>query len=157
MRSAVRRAKGIYLYASGGKKGDDTLPPLNPESLPKQPIYGEGQQDDNTLRDRMVLVMVNEAARVLEDGVVEAPEDVDFGMIMGTGWAPFRGGPLRYADARGLPEVVRRLDELASRAGEHFRPCQLLRSLATKGRNFYSPRETGSKSAPISEPVLSVA
>ena len=50
----------------------------------------------------MVLVMVNEAARVLEEGVVAAPEDVDFGMIMGTGWAPFRGGPLRYADARGL-------------------------------------------------------
>ena len=150
-----KAGKGIYLYASGGKKGEDALPPLNPESSPKQPIDGAGQQDDHTLRDRMVLVMVNEAARVLEDGVVEAPEDVDFGMIMGTGWAPFRGGPLRYADARGLPEVVRRLDELASRAGDHFRPCQLLRSLAMKGRGFYGPREMAPKNVP--EPAFATA
>ncbi len=149
-----KAGKGIYVYAAGGKK-DDALPPLNAELSPNSPIGGAGQQDDDTLRDRLVLVMVNEAARVLEEGVVEAPEDVDFGMIMGTGWAPFRGGPLRYADARGLPEIVRRLDDLASRAGEHFRPCQLLRTLATRGAGFYSPRpEAGAPTALKEEPAL---
>lgn len=45
--------------------------------------------------------MVNEAALCLAEGVVASPDNVDFGMILGTGWAPFRGGPLRYADALG--------------------------------------------------------
>ena len=150
-----KAGKGIYIYAAGGRK-DDALPPLNAELAPNPPVGGAGQQDDDTLRDRLVLVMVNEAARVLEEGVVEAPEDVDFGMIMGTGWAPFRGGPLRYADARGLPEIVRRLDDLAARAGEHFHPCQLLRTLATRGTGFYSPRTApaGAQTAPKEEPAL---
>ena len=81
----------------------------------------------------MVLVMVNEAARVLEEGVVAAPEDVDFGMIMGTGWAPFRGGPLRYADSRGVADIVRRLEELAAGAGRiTSEPAALLREHAAK-------------------------
>ena len=46
--------------------------------------------------------MVNEAARCLEEKVVATPEDADFGMMMGTGFAPFRGGPLRYADHVGI-------------------------------------------------------
>ena len=98
---------GFYRY-SGGKKDDARLP-LNTEIASVHQPKIAGQTEDADLRDRMVLVMVNEGARVLEEGVVEAPEDVDFGMIMGTGWAPFRGGPLRYADTRGLGEVVRRL------------------------------------------------
>ncbi len=53
------------------------------------------------LQERMVLLMVNESARCLEEQIVAAPEDVDFAMIMGTGFAPFRGGPLRYADSLG--------------------------------------------------------
>ncbi len=132
-----KAGKGIYLY-SEGKKKDETLPPLNPAVRPDHGAMPASASSDSFLRDRLVLVMVNEAARVLEEGVVEAPEDVDFGMIMGTGWAPFRGGPLRYADARGLPEIVRRLEEIASRAGEHFRPAKLLRDLAAQGKTFYS-------------------
>ena len=148
---------GIYLYASGEKRSDDSLPPLNHELIRQRPVAGPAPQDDATLRDRMVLLMVNEAARVLEEGVVAAPEDVDFGMIMGTGWAPFRGGPLRYADSRGLAEIVRRLDELAAHAGEHFRPSQLLRGLVTKGKGFYSVREASAQAAPRPEEVLANA
>ena len=50
--------------------------------------------------------MVNEAVRCLQENVVESPKDVDFGMIMGTGWAPFRGGPIRYCDNEGASNVV---------------------------------------------------
>ncbi len=145
-----KAGNGFYSYAKGKK--DQALPSLNAEiSSVYQPKMA-GQADDDTLRDRMVLVMVNEGARVLEEGVVDAPEDVDFGMIMGTGWAPFRGGPLRYADTRGLPEVVRRLDELAASAGAHYRPCKRLRELAAAGATFYNPRAVSA--APKREEVL---
>lgn len=99
---------------------------------------GKGQDQDNaTLLDRMVLVMINEAARVLEEGVVGAPEDVDFGMIFGAGWAPFRGGPLRYADTLGSTEIVKRLDKLTTDVAPHFEPCAKLREMAKTNAKFY--------------------
>lgn len=102
---------------------------------------GKGRaQDDATLRDRMVLVMVNEAARCLEEGVVAAPEDVDFGMIFGTGWAPFRGGPLRYADARGVADVVAQLQKLQTDVAPYFEPCAKLVHMAQSQARFYPSR-----------------
>ncbi len=98
--------------------------------------------DAATMRDRLVLIMINEAARVLAEGVVDSPEDVDFGMIMGTGWAPFRGGPLRFADSIGAAEIVRRLEQLAREVAPHFTPAERLREMARAGRGFYSPVPT---------------
>ncbi len=138
-----KAGKGIYVYAADKKADDNALPPLHHEAAAlRTPGMARGAADDATLRDRMVLVMVNEAARVLEAGVIAAPEDVDFGMIMGTGWAPFRGGPLRYADHRGLADIVRRLDELASSSGPHFQPAALLREHAANHIGFYTPGES---------------
>ena len=141
-----KAGRGIYVYDGADK--DEALPPLNPLLASAHPRRSRAAghdeaaavREDDGLRDRLVLVMVNEAARVLEEGVVAAPEDVDFGMIMGTGWAPFRGGPLRYADERGLPSVAARLEELARVAGPHFAPCKLLRELADHGGSFYASR-----------------
>ena len=59
--------------------------------------------DDLALR--LVYLMVNEAARCLEEKVVATPEDADYGMILGTGFAPLRGGPLRFADHFGIAEM----------------------------------------------------
>ena len=105
----------------------------------------------------MVLVMVNEAARVLEEGVVEAPEDVDFGMIMGTGWAPFRGGPLRYADNRGLAEIVRRWTK-SPHSREAFRAGSAPARTRRREWDFYGPRAAaapdGTQPQPA-EPALS--
>jgi 3-hydroxyacyl-CoA dehydrogenase/enoyl-CoA hydratase/3-hydroxybutyryl-CoA epimerase len=89
------------------------------------------------LQLRMVLPMINEGARCLEENVVKEPADVDFGMIMGTGFAPFRGGPLRHADAMGLRVVVDHLDRLAEREAARFAPCQLLCRMAHNGEKFY--------------------
>ncbi|HTJ78416.1 MAG TPA: 3-hydroxyacyl-CoA dehydrogenase NAD-binding domain-containing protein [Rariglobus sp.] len=91
------------------------------------------------MRDRLVLIMVNEAARCLAEGVIEAPEDMDFAMILGTGWAPFRGGPLRYADSLGPAEVVRRLEVLSREVAPHFEPCERLREMVAAGARFYPP------------------
>jgi 3-hydroxyacyl-CoA dehydrogenase/enoyl-CoA hydratase/3-hydroxybutyryl-CoA epimerase len=89
------------------------------------------------ITDRLIFLMVNEAARCLEEKVVATAEDADFGMMMGTGFAPFRGGPLRYADHYGLKKLVAELDALHSSAGEKFAPCDLLRQHAEKGTKFY--------------------
>jgi 3-hydroxyacyl-CoA dehydrogenase/enoyl-CoA hydratase/3-hydroxybutyryl-CoA epimerase len=96
---------------------------------------------EEELRDRLVLSMINEAARTIEEKVVSAPEDVDFGMIMGTGWAPFRGGPLRYADHIGIATVVSRLNALRERVGQYFEPCTLLTDMTNRGATFYAKRE----------------
>lgn len=77
-------------------------------------------------RERMVLLMVNEAARALGAGLADA-DTIDLALVMGTGWAPHRGGPLRYADTRGVAEVTAALAGLAERLGPRFAPCDELR------------------------------
>jgi 3-hydroxyacyl-CoA dehydrogenase/enoyl-CoA hydratase/3-hydroxybutyryl-CoA epimerase len=72
------------------------------------------------LIDRLILVLVNECVACLREKVVEEPDLVDAAVIFGTGFAPFRGGPLAYAQARGVSEVVARLGELATRHGPRF-------------------------------------
>jgi 3-hydroxyacyl-CoA dehydrogenase/enoyl-CoA hydratase/3-hydroxybutyryl-CoA epimerase len=86
---------------------------------------------------RMVLVMVNEAALCLSEGIAADAPTIDLAMIFGTGWAPHRGGPLRYADDRGLKEVVRRLEELGRSHGPRFEPCAELRRRAENNEPFY--------------------
>ena len=85
----------------------------------------------------MVLLMVNEAARCLEEEVVREPADVDFAMIMGTGFAPFRGGPLRYADSIGVEKMVDAMKHLVDSGAAHFKPCALLRTMAASDKKFY--------------------
>jgi 3-hydroxyacyl-CoA dehydrogenase/enoyl-CoA hydratase/3-hydroxybutyryl-CoA epimerase len=129
-----KSGRGFYNHQA---KGGRSVP--NPEVGFLQTAKPRSH-DAATRLDRMVLIMVNEAARVLAEEVVSSPEDVDFGMIMGTGWAPFRGGPLRYADARGVTEIVQRLDTLGREVAPHFTPAAYVRELAQAGRGFYSPR-----------------
>ncbi len=93
-------------------------------------------RDDNSLAHRLIFLMVNEAARCLEEKVVATPEDADYGMILGTGFAPLRGGPLRFADHFGLTNLVQEMDLLAAKE-EKFQPCNLLRENAGKGAKFY--------------------
>jgi 3-hydroxyacyl-CoA dehydrogenase/enoyl-CoA hydratase/3-hydroxybutyryl-CoA epimerase len=72
--------------------------------------------------DRMMLALVNESVACLREGVVTDADLLDAAVIFGTGFAPFRGGPIAYARARGTAECVRRLTDLATRHGERFRP-----------------------------------
>ncbi len=127
-----KTGRGFYLH--GPKPGAEKP---NPDASAAQATPGQFTAGATTRLDRLVLVMVNEAARCLEENVAAAPEDVDFAMIFGTGWAPFRGGPLRYADALGLAEAVRRLDALARDGAPHFAPCERLRAMARDGATFY--------------------
>ena len=69
-----------------------------------------------------MLAFLNEAASCLADRLVDDADLVDAGAIFGTGFAPFRGGPMNYARSRGVDEVTAQLDALAARLGERFRP-----------------------------------
>jgi 3-hydroxyacyl-CoA dehydrogenase/enoyl-CoA hydratase/3-hydroxybutyryl-CoA epimerase len=89
------------------------------------------------ITERCVFVMINEAARILADGIVSGPGDVDLGMIMGTGFPPFRGGLLRYADSVGLERIVARLEQLTRPYGVRFQPADYLRE-KTQAGGFYS-------------------
>ncbi len=81
---------------------------------------------------RMAALMIDEAARCLEEEVVREPEDVDFAMIMGTGFAPFRGGPLRFADKVGAGVIVAALEDAGAT------PTTLLNEFAAHGGTFYT-------------------
>ncbi len=94
----------------------------------KPPPSGRAPDD---LEDRLVLQYLNEAAACLREGVIEDADLLDAGMIFGTGFAPFRGGPLHYARARGTAAIVARLEQLAAKHGPRFRPDAGWAALAT--------------------------
>jgi 3-hydroxyacyl-CoA dehydrogenase/enoyl-CoA hydratase/3-hydroxybutyryl-CoA epimerase len=74
------------------------------------------------LSDRLILAVVNESVACLREHIVEDSDLVDAGVVFGTGFAPFRGGPLTYARARGVSACVARLEALSARYGARFRP-----------------------------------
>ncbi|HEV7714984.1 MAG TPA: 3-hydroxyacyl-CoA dehydrogenase NAD-binding domain-containing protein [Steroidobacteraceae bacterium] len=86
------------------------------------------------LIDRMILVLVNECVAVLREGVASEADLIDAAVIFGTGFAPFRGGPLAYARSRGVDEVVLRLTELSERYGSRFKPDAGWNLLAAAGK-----------------------
>jgi 3-hydroxyacyl-CoA dehydrogenase/enoyl-CoA hydratase/3-hydroxybutyryl-CoA epimerase len=89
-----------------------------------KPVRAEAPQSavPPDLEDRLILPMLNEAVACLREGVIEDADLLDAGAIFATGFAPFRGGPLQYAKMRGVANVIARMEELAQRYGERFRP-----------------------------------
>jgi 3-hydroxyacyl-CoA dehydrogenase / enoyl-CoA hydratase / 3-hydroxybutyryl-CoA epimerase len=88
------------------------------------------------IANRLIFLTVNEAARCLEESVIASPEDADYGMILGTGFPAYRGGPLRFADNFGIKELVDEMEQLA-RTNEKYAPCALLRKHAQEDTGFY--------------------
>ena len=84
-----------------------------------------------------ILIMVNEAARILEEGYIKNPHYLDMCMIMGAGFPAFRGGILKYADSLSLENVHTKLNELSEKYGDRFTPCQLIKNLAKEKTKFY--------------------
>jgi 3-hydroxyacyl-CoA dehydrogenase/enoyl-CoA hydratase/3-hydroxybutyryl-CoA epimerase len=128
------RKSGQGFYHYGGRGKEPTVSAQIDEFHRDTISASLGREE---LRSRMVLLMVNEAARCLEEGIVGEAADVDFAMIMGTGFAPFRGGPLRFADSSGIANVVSQMQELAAKGEGRFAPCALLQSMAEQAKLFY--------------------
>lgn len=123
---------GIYRYEKGERKGPDSavysLLGLTPRVV---------NADPGIVADRMVLPMVNEAARCLEEKVIGSAAELDLAMIFGTGFPPFRGGLCRFADHEGLASIVATLERLAGTVGARFAPSDALRATAAAG-GFYA-------------------
>jgi 3-hydroxyacyl-CoA dehydrogenase len=94
---------------------------------------------DEEIIDTMLALGVNEAAMMIEEGVCDRdrPQDMDLAMIYGTGFPPYRGGVLKYADKWGLKNVYDKLVELEKKYGIRFKPCNLLKEMAESGKTFH--------------------
>jgi len=130
-RHGKKNGKGLYLYADGKRQGPD------PSVYKVLGIRSPHPADAKAAVERMVLVMVNEASLILDEKIVASAGELDLAMIMGTGFPPFRGGLLRYADALGLPYILARLDELSTPVGPRFAPNAPLKRLAERDGKFY--------------------
>jgi 3-hydroxyacyl-CoA dehydrogenase len=92
--------------------------------------------------ERLVYPMINEGAKILDEGVALRPGDIDIIWIYGYGWPVYRGGPMHYADGIGLDKIAARLAEFARRLSEPaLEPAALLRRLAAAGRGFAEERQ----------------
>lgn len=132
---------GFYVWDKpGGRKvGPDTdniKKIVFPSGAPRKPSY-----DDASIVRRTIYPMINEAAIILAEGLVTGPDQIDLGMIFGTGFPPFRGGLLRYADAVGLDNIVKELERLAAAQGSRFKPSEALLRFAKEG-SFYREKES---------------
>ena len=86
--------------------------------------------------DRCVFALVNEGARILEEGIALRAADIDIIYLNGYGFPSYRGGPMWYADTMGLQNVLRRIEEFQAQLGELWEPAPLLRRLAGEGKKF---------------------
>jgi len=120
-RRGKKSGRGFYRYPKGKKQPDPAV-----YSLVSAPSRAAVQAGPPVWVERLVLAMVNEAARCLDEAVVSSGEEVDLAMILGTGFPPFRGGLMRYADVLGLSRVIERLQALAASEGQRFTPSRLL-------------------------------
>jgi 3-hydroxyacyl-CoA dehydrogenase/enoyl-CoA hydratase/3-hydroxybutyryl-CoA epimerase len=100
-----KSGEGLYRWAAGKPQ--------------RAQVEGDVPAD---LQDRLMLILANECVACLRETLVDREEWIDAGMIFGSGYAPFRGGPLRAARERGVDECVRRLQDLAARYGSRFTP-----------------------------------
>lgn len=137
-RLGKKSGQGIYRYE--GPKKEKQLDPKIYELIgatPKTKSDPKALKDEEIL-DRCILPMINEAARCLEEGVVGTAAEVDLGMIMGTGFPPFRGGLLQYADTVGLKTLVEKLRKYEARFGARYEPAPALLKRMESGQKFYS-------------------
>jgi 3-hydroxyacyl-CoA dehydrogenase len=91
---------------------------------------------DEEILERTIFTMINEGAKILEEGKAIRASDVDTVWVNGYGWPVYRGGPMHYADSLGLPKVVERLKHYQAQMGDFFKPSALLEKLAAEGKGF---------------------
>ena len=132
-RLGKKNKKGFFSYNAKGKKdGVD------------QSAYGffDGNGNKNLplddVQNRALMLMLNEAAMCLEEGIIKNAKDGDIGAVFGIGFLPFTGGPFRYMDLLGIDKVVAIMEDLVGRYGEKFTPVNLLKEMAKKGQSFYN-------------------
>jgi len=127
-----KSGKGFFSY--NGKKKI-----LNPEINDYLKIFvtQDLQLSEKEIQDRLMSRFINEAAKCLEDDIIENAVVGDIGLVFGTGFAPFRGGPFRYIDQVGIDNFVGMMNGFADKYGPQFEPCQLLKDFAASNKKFH--------------------
>jgi len=126
-----KNGRGFYHYHNNLRTGPDEAAY---DLLGIRPVK---PHDTGQIEQRLVYIMLNEAAMAAGEGVVRSPRDGDIGAIFGFGYPPFRGGPLRYIDDLGAANVVNVLRQLEGQYGARFNPVPTLVELAEQGGRFY--------------------
>jgi 3-hydroxyacyl-CoA dehydrogenase/enoyl-CoA hydratase/3-hydroxybutyryl-CoA epimerase len=116
----LARLRGMVERGELGRKSGQGFYQWRDGKAVKPPTGNEAAAQD--MQDRLILPMVNEAVACLADGIVDDADLLDAGVIFGTGFAPFRGGPVNYARERGIDDVVATLRRLEAAHGERFAP-----------------------------------
>ncbi|WP_288656849.1 fatty acid oxidation complex subunit alpha FadJ [Pantoea sp. UBA6567] len=133
-RKGRKNRKGFYHYEKrrwpGARKADRSLYTL----LALKP---EARQSEQQIAERCMLMLLNEAARCLDESVIRSARDGDVAAVFGIGFPPFLGGPFRYMDRYGSAALVERLTALAQQHGDRFAPCEALLKRAESGAHFY--------------------
>ncbi|AMG29851.1 fatty acid oxidation complex subunit alpha FadJ [Grimontia hollisae] len=129
-RKGRKSGKGFFVYKGKKKEVDKRVYTLLGVEL-------KSQLSSHELALRCVLMMLNEAARCLDEGVVKSARDGDIGAVFGIGFPPFLGGPFRYMDHIGIPRLVEMLAQHEAKYGERFAPCELLKVMAGEGKTFH--------------------
>jgi 3-hydroxyacyl-CoA dehydrogenase/enoyl-CoA hydratase/carnithine racemase len=107
------------------------------ENFLKEKGVGSKSMTPQEIVDRMMARAINEAVLMIQEGICDRPQDMDLAMIYGTGFPPYRGGILRYADTWGIGNVYQYLLKLEKEHGVRLKPCSLLKEMAEKGQTFY--------------------
>jgi 3-hydroxyacyl-CoA dehydrogenase len=128
---------GYYRYEPGNR-----TPLENPELAPmleaasREKGIERRELDEQYIVERTIFALVNEGAKILEEGIAQRSSDIDVIYLNGYGFPAFRGGPMYYADSVGLDTVLARVRELHARCGDWWKPAPLLEKLAAEGRTF---------------------
>lgn len=133
-RLGKKNGRGFYLYDDKGQQlsVDKSVYSELGLAAPTNPLT------EKECLERGVFTMINEASLALiEDRIVQSPQDLDLAMIMGTGFPPFRGGLLKYADSLGTQYIAQELELYASKCGARLKPSHPLSNLAKTNRKFY--------------------
>ncbi|WP_293128566.1 fatty acid oxidation complex subunit alpha FadJ, partial [Moritella sp.] len=134
-RKGRKNEKGFYLYGKKAKKGKKQVDESIYKLLNLKP---EAKMAPKAIAERAVLLMLNEAARCLDEGILRSARDGDIGAIFGIGFPPFLGGPFHYMDSIGIAELVDKLERHQDKYGERFAPCESLKAMAKEGKKFYN-------------------
>jgi len=132
-----KTGKGYYIYEAG-KRGGVPNPEVMDLITAERAAKGITPREfsDQEIVRRYMAAMVNEAARVVGEGIARRPLDVDMTLIFGYGFPRYRGGPLKWADLTGLPELLKDIETYASTDAYFWQPAPLLQELVRDGRSF---------------------
>lgn len=125
-------SKGFYLYDESEKETE--INPAMEKYFPEDKI----QMDETNIQMRLFLPMINEAANILEERIVEDAATVDLALIFGIGFPPFKGGLLRYADSQGLDKIATAINRFANNVNaDRYNLSPYLQNLVTEKKKFY--------------------